>query len=199
SVPPVPPASVPVPSVPVGTGGPSRRWYLLVIPLVTLAVLACCAGGVLGMSFGFAETLGPPDIGTERQGTVSRVMGSGKDYALYADRATGIPDRANCAVRESNLPRFSLWRPDRPIGDPETVTYNGNTYTYVGTFRVGGRFIGIVDCEGESSLLLRPSRRSWPLVWGAVTVATLALAAAAAAGLTTAIRRRRAAAERTMV
>ncbi|WP_213451408.1 hypothetical protein [Rhizomonospora bruguierae] len=189
---PVPSAPAPPAPVAVGAGGPSRRWYLLVIPPVVLAVLACCAGGVLGLSFGFLKTFDPPNIGTERRGMVSRVLGGGTDYALYADRATGIPDRAACVVRERDSPRVVRWRTGRPIGDPETVTYNGHTYTYVGTFRVNDSVIGTVDCEGESSLLLRHSRRSWPLVWGAVTVASLALVAAAAAGLTTAIRRRRA-------
>ncbi|WP_433046117.1 hypothetical protein [Dactylosporangium sp. CS-033363] len=184
----VPPAQVPVPA-----GGPSRRLYWFVLPPVLVAVLLCCVGAIGGGALGFYSTFDPPDIGTREKGLVSRVMNKSTEYALYADETGRIPNRSNCAIREQEAPKLAYWRSSRPVGDAETVTYNGITYRYVGTVRVDDIFIAIVDCDDDSSLLLRPSRRSWPLVWGAVTVATLILTAAAATGLTVAIRRRRSA------
>ncbi|WP_433205454.1 hypothetical protein ACQP00_37835 [Dactylosporangium sp. CS-047395] len=185
---PVPPAPVPVPA-----GGPSRRLYWFVLPPVVVAVLICCVGAIAGGALGFYSTFDPPDIGTRNKGLVSRVMNTSTEYALYADETGHIPARGNCAIREQESPKLAYWRTSRPFGDAETVTYNGITYRYVGTVRVDDIFIAIVDCDDDSSLLLRPSRRSWPLVWGAVGVATLVLTAGAVTGLTVAIRRRAAA------
>ncbi|GAA3285670.1 hypothetical protein GCM10020218_046080 [Dactylosporangium vinaceum] len=190
---PVAPSATPVRTPgPVPARGPSRRMYMFVVPPVAVALAACLLGGLTGLSLGFAETFDPPDIGTEGKGLVSRVMNTTTEYALYADEKGDIPSRDRCSVREQKTPHVTRWRADRPLGDPETVTYNGTTYRYVGTLRVDAIIIGIVDCGDTSSLLLRPSRRSWPFFWGGVAVATLAVTAAATAGLLVAIRRRRA-------
>jgi hypothetical protein len=189
------PPSTPVSPAPL-PGGPSRRWYLAVIPLVLVAVCGCGAGGIAGSVLGFWDTFDAPTIGPARSGVTETVMTSRVEYALYADQADEIPRKDDCVLFEDRTSQPFSWRTGRPLGDPATITVNGHTYTYVGTFRTTDIIIGRVECGNGSSLLVRPSRRSWPFVWGAVALATLSFGAAAAIGLTTAVQRRRASAAR---
>jgi hypothetical protein len=193
------PAAGPVGPVPGGaprTRAPTRPsplWYLAVLPLTVMSVIACMAGLLGGLGAGFLDSFDPPVVGEPRSGTVYDAYRHNDGYLLYADVAEAPPtEPVTCLITDDTGAVEPLEvGTDRPFAVPETITHEGQTFRFFATFRLRDPILGTVTCDGESTLLVRPSNR--PQVWVAafVAVAFAALTVAAVFGIVLSARRRR--------
>lgn len=188
-----PPAAGPVPRTVAARRGPSPLWYLAALPLLLIGLCACGVGGIGGLATGFLDSFEAPDVGENRSGMVGSVFSPDTEYVLYADVDHPAPiEPVSCLLRsDQGSAGFRMWT-DRPLGVPETVTSGERTFWFVGRFRVTAVVLGTVQCEGQSSLLVRPSNRPQLLVWVGVGVGVGALVGAAAVAVVVTARRRRA-------
>jgi hypothetical protein len=191
---PPPPATVPVPPGAVAARrGPSPLWYLATIPFLLIALCACGFGGFGGLVTGFFDSFEAPEVGGNRSGAVGGVFSPGTEYHLYADvDHPALTEPVSCVLRSDQGPAGFLMWTDRPLGVPETVTSGERTFRYVGRFRVSSSVLGTVECEGQASLLVRPSNQPRLMVWVGLGVGVGALVGAATVAVLVTARRRHA-------
>jgi hypothetical protein len=172
---------------------PSALWYLGALPFLLLSKLVCGAGLLGGTALGFGDSFEAPHVGAPRSGAINMAFRHSDEYLLYADVDHPAPAQpVSCRLQadtgaESPLPVQT----DRSFGVPDTVTNGDRTYRLFGAFRLADPVLGTVTCDGQSTLLVRPSNRPQLLVWAGVGMGVgSALVAGAIATVVFALRRR---------
>jgi hypothetical protein len=194
-----PPATAPPPGAAPATptaprNRPSPLWYLAMLPFVFVALLACVIGVLGGWGAGFSDSFEPPEVGQPRSGDVYDAYAHDTRYLLYADAAVAPPTEPLTCLLISETPQEVAPLPvrtDRPLGVPESLDYEGRTYQFVGTFELSFPTLGTVACEGESTLLTKPSNGPQLMLAIGLSVALGALLIAATIGIILSLRRRR--------
>jgi hypothetical protein len=187
-----PPVRTPAPS----RVRPSPLWYLAGLPFLLMAMCSCLFGGLNTISGGFSDSFEPPTVGQPRSGTVGDAFRYDDVYLLYADVDEALPtEPITCLLRDTGTQEVQPLplETDRPLGVPNTVDHDGRTYRFFAAFSLDDPVLGLIECEGNSTLLLRPSNRPQLVVAIAGGIAVGALLVAAAAGIVVSASRRRSA------